>query len=394
MKICDKCGYQNQDNAVFCLKCGHMIGFGSNKTQQKNNPPRPQPQQSNQFNYPPKPQPKTNGPSPQGNSSVIDSLNNYMGNSSNAPLNWRDLFVNVFKKHSTQEAEDLFIYGTRRTTPPLYAVSSDWPKPWLYSRVLLGLVITFFLLKLAVDVFANPNAIPGVIFIGSMAFPVAIAFLFMEINVFRNISFYKIALVFLIGGAASLLSTLLLYAFMLPDMQELGYLEALLVGIIEETGKFLIIFFFIKKLPNCNYILNGLLIGALVGAGFAAFESAGYAFGCLLEDDLGAMYGNIYLRGFLSPGGHVAWSAIVGAAIILGRDPNQTPLTVGTILSNNRFWRIVIIPVLLHFLWDCPLMPNLIKFIILLVVAWVITLILIQMGLQEVNALTNRPQKP
>jgi RsiW-degrading membrane proteinase PrsW (M82 family) len=300
----------------------------------------------------------------------------------------------VFKKHTSQEAEDLFIYGTRRTTPPLFAVSSDWPKPWLYSRVLLGLVITFFLLKFAVDVFANPNAIPGVIFIGSTAFPVAMAFLFMEINVFRNISFYKTALVFLIGGAGALLTTILLYAFMLPDMQELGYVEALLVGIIEETGKFLIILFFIKKMPNCNYILNGLLIGALVGSGFAAFESAGYAFGCLLEDDLSAMYGNIYLRGFLSPGGHVAWSAMVGAAIIIGRESIQTSLTMGTILSNNHFWRIVIIPILLHFLWDCPLMPNIIKYIVLLIAAWVITLILIHMGLQEVNTLTNRTQKP
>lgn len=384
MKKCDKCGRTNQNNAVFCLKCGHMIGFGGNKSPRSNNAPRPQP------NNPIQPQPQPNSPSPQGNSPIFDSLNNYMGNSSNASLNWKDLFTNVFKKHTSQEAEDLFIYGTRRTTPPMYAVSSDWPKPWLYSRVLLGLAITFFLLKLALDFFENPNAIPGVIFIGSLASPLSVAFMFMEINVFRNISFYKTALVFLIGGAASLLATLLLYDLILPEMAELGYVEALLIGIIEETGKFAIIYFFIKKLPNCNYILNGLLVGALIGAGFAAFESAGYAFGCLLEEDLSSMYGNIYLRGFLSPGGHVAWSAIVGAAIILGKGQNQIPLTMETVLSNNRFWRIVIIPLLFHFLWDCPLMPNLIKYIILTIVAWIVTLILIQMGLQEVNAITHR----
>lgn len=390
MKNCDKCGHSNQDSAVFCMKCGHMLGFGENKGTQPNPMPRPRPQQPQQPNYPPRPQPQPNNPSPQANTSVFDTLNNYMGNNSNSPLNWKDLFTDVFKKHTSQEAEDLFIYGTRRTTPPLYAISSDWPKPWLYSRILLGLVITFFLLKLAVDIFANPNAIPGVIFIGSVAFPVAIAFLFMEINVFRNISFYKTALVFLIGGAASILVTLLLYSFILPNMEELGFVDALLVGIIEETGKFFIIFIFIKKLPNCNFVLNGLLIGALVGAGFAAFESAGYAFVCLSENDLAAMYSNIYLRGFLSPGGHVAWSAIVGATIILSKDNSKNTLDIGTILSNNKFWKIVIIPILLHFLWDCPLMENLIKYIILTIVAWVITLILIQMGLQEVNILMHR----
>ena len=144
MKTCEKCGHVNPDNAVFCKnpKCGHMLSHGGKG--QQNNPPRPQPQQPN---YPPRPQPQPNGPSSQGNSSIFDSLNNYMGNSSSAPLNWRDLFANVFKKHTSLEAEDLFIYGTRRTTPPLYAVSSDWPKPWLYSRVLIGLVITFFFVE-------------------------------------------------------------------------------------------------------------------------------------------------------------------------------------------------------------------------------------------------------
>lgn len=369
MKTCDKCGHQNNDDAVFCFRCGHMLGFGDNKA----------------SNHAP------SSSSSSHSSSVLDKLNDFVGNDSTKPLKWTDLFSNVFKKHTYQQAEEIFIYGTRRTTPPLYAVSSDWPKPWLYFRVLLGFMVTFFLLKLCVDIFGNFNAIPGLMVIGSMAFPVSLSMMFFEINVFRNISFYTVALVYLIGGGASLLLSLGLYSLILPDIEELGYLEAIMISIIEETGKFFIIFFFLKKLPNCKYILNGLLIGAVVGAGFAAFESAGYAFQNLAED-FDTMYSVIYLRGFLSPGGHIAWSAMVGAAIEICIPPDNRGVTLSQILADNRFWRIVLFPVLLHFIWDSPFMDDfgLIKLALLIVVAWVITLVLIQMGLKEVDKEAHR----
>lgn len=374
MKTCDKCGHQNNDDAVFCFRCGHMLGFGNNLNSKTQITPQPPVRSSN-----------------HGSSSVLDKLNDFVGNDSNKPLKWTDLFSNVFKKHTYQQAEEIFIYGTRRTTPPLYAVSSDWPKPWLYSRVLLGLIVTFLLLKLCVDIFGNVNAVPGLMVIGSMAFPLALSMMFFEINVFRNISFYTVALVFLIGGGASLLLSLGLYSVILPDIEELGYLEAILISIIEETGKFFIIFWFLKKLPNCKYILNGLLIGAVVGAGFAAFESAGYAFQSLAED-IDSMYSIIYLRGFLSPGGHIAWSAMVGAAIEMCIPPDNRGVTLSQVLSDNRFWRIVLFPVLLHFIWDCPFMTDycLIKLSALIIVAWVITLVLIQMGLKEVDKEAHR----
>lgn len=368
MKICDKCGFDNKDDAVFCLKCGHMIGFGGNVSTRT------------------KPKPIT------APTSSVDESSNTSFAVSVKPLNWKDLFINVFKKHTSQEAEDLFIYGTRRTTPPLRVVSLEWPKPWMYSRVLLGLVITFLLLKMSYDISGNINALPGVIFIGSLAFPLATAFLFMEVNVYRNISFYKSSIIFLIGGAASFFVTILLYALILTDDIELDYVGAMLVGIIEETGKFFIIFFFLKRFKNCNYILNGLLVGALVGAGFATFESAGYAFQFLLNQDVSSMYSVIYIRGFLSPGGHVAWSAMVGVAIILSKCKScNDALRLNNVLSNKRFWMIMVIAIVLHFLWDSPMMStSIIMYIILTIVAWVITLAYIQMGLTEVNVLTKK----
>jgi len=63
--------------------------------------------------------------------------------------------------------------------------------------------------------------------------------------------------------------------------------------------------------------LTGMLVGAAVGAGFAAIESAGYA---VIKS--GWSYDNMILRAFLRVGGHVSWAAVSGGALVWvkGRD--------------------------------------------------------------------------
>lgn len=80
----------------------------------------------------------------------------------------------------------------------------------------------------------------------------------------------------------------------------------LLIGLVEELAKAVIVAVFLFKIKKSNYILDGLLIGSAVGAGFAAFETAGYILRFGLNSGLEAMLEIIKLRGFLVPGGHVA----------------------------------------------------------------------------------------
>ena len=122
--------------------------------------------------------------------------------------------------------------------------------------------------------FGNYNALPGAIVLGSFVVPIATLIMFQELNVWRNVSLLKVVKVFMIGGCASIVASLCLFLFVDID-QNLTYGGALTVGIIEELGKAVIVYFFIKNLKPRN-VLNSLLIGAGVGAGFAAFESALY----------------------------------------------------------------------------------------------------------------------
>lgn len=60
------------------------------------------------------------------------------------------MFSEVFKPHIKQEIDEVFIAGTEYTTPQLDEVSKEWAKPFLFSRIFLGLATVFALLWIMV----------------------------------------------------------------------------------------------------------------------------------------------------------------------------------------------------------------------------------------------------
>lgn len=372
MKQCINCGRYNEDDAIFCGNCGRPLTPTATEM------------------------PKIPHTGRKG--SWIDNLNEYIGNDSPADLNWKMLFSDVFKHHTKEEAEAIFICGTSTTTPDPATVSKDWPRPWLYSRVLLMFLVTFVLLWICVSMFGNLNALPGMIVVGSFAVPLATMILFVEANVWRNVSMYSVITTFFVGGCASLVATLLLFSIYSVD--ELDFVGAFMVGLIEEIGKAVIVYAILRKLGRLS-TMTGLLVGATVGAGFAAFESAGYALRPLMgmmqyagyrgvfEKMIDAINNTIFLRAVLAPGGHVAWAAISGAAFVIAAKAKGAINT--SLFTEKRFLRLFAIPVILHFLWDSPLAMWINEifpyagYVALIVVVWIVVLILINMGLAEVS---------
>ena len=92
----------------------------------------------------------------------------------------------------------------------------------------------------------------------------------------------------------------------------------IMVGLIEELTKALIVVVVASRLVT-RRPCDGMVFGATVGAGFAAFESAGYAFATLIEHQEDHPILNILsteaFRGVLSPFGHITWTAIFGGAL-------------------------------------------------------------------------------
>jgi RsiW-degrading membrane proteinase PrsW (M82 family) len=229
--------------------------------------------------------------------------------------------------------------------------------------------------------FHNENLLPGLILTGSFAVPIATLVFFFEMNVPRNVSLYQILKLVLLGGLASLAISLLL--FRLTSLHSV--FGASSAGIVEEAGKLLALVWLAGRNNNERYrfTLNGLLFGAAVGTGFAAFESAGYAFRAGLHEGLDAMFENIVLRGVLAPAGHIVWTALAGAALWkVKRDRSFA----WDMLSEASFLRVLALAAGLHFIWNLPFeLPFYGKFIVLGFVAWTATLAFIQHGLREIR---------
>lgn len=283
---------------------------------------------------------------------------------------------------TTSHIEDLFIVGTETTTPPLAAVPSGWPTPRVFWRIFFGAMATYLLLLLGLRQFENTNFLPGMIVIGSFVVPLSVVVLFFELNVPRNVSIYQVGKMILLGGALSLVVTMVVGAIVPFD--GVGHIiPAMLTGVVEELGKGLVLLIIVGSLRYA-YQLNGLLFGAAVGAGFAGFESAGYAFNlALATSTVEAATTNILIRGLLAPGGHVIWTAMIASAI--WKVKGSRPFEIG-MLFHPVVLRRFAVAVVLHGLWDTDvwLLHPILWCTLLLVLGWYIVFGILKQSLAEV----------
>src|SRR3954471_12455342 len=157
----------------------------------------------------------------------------------------------------------------------------------------------------------NVNLVPTIILLGSFLVPLTVM-LFAAERVPGNITSTGLMLAFFVGGIFGVLGASLLEAHL-----RVSFPGLLAVGFIEEFVKAVILVIVgWGARPKTGY--PGALRGATVGAGFAAFESAGYAFTAAVGAqgiDLIGLLQTELLRSVLTPVGHVLWTAVLGAAL-------------------------------------------------------------------------------
>ena len=92
-----------------------------------------------------------------------------------------------------------------------------------------------------------------------------------------------------------------------------------------------------------------MVLGAVVGAGFAAFESAGYALQTMLDNlndqSIFAILEIETFRAVLAPFGHITWTALIGGALFASSRGGRFRVTRGLVLT-------ILGVIALHALWD------------------------------------------
>jgi protease PrsW len=215
-------------------------------------------------------------------------------------------------------------------------------RPWL--GMFLGGLALWVATVAVTFVTQNPNLVPTIILLGSFLVPVTfVTYAFQRAG--EIVTAQRILTAFVYGGVLGVLGASLLEAEFLKSPSAGTYLY---VGLIEEAVKLAALWLVARRLPRYS-MRDGIVLGAAVGFGFAALESAGYAFNALFTSN-GLSLINLVeteiLRGILTPVGHGLWTAILGGALFAAAARRGRLRLTGSVLG---FYLLV---AALHALWD------------------------------------------
>ena len=283
----------------------------------------------------------------------------------------KDIFSDVGRKHTPDETARVFIAGTSLTTPSEAEMLAGWQKPFLFARFFLVAVLT--LVIALVMPLLGYYAGYDILLVGlSAVVPFTILLLTWEMNIPRSISLAEVLRIVAVGGALSLLFTMVFNMF--NPLQGVQW-----APVTEEPAKLIIILLLLRK-KNYKYITEGILLGMAVGTGFAIMETLNYVMNYLRTDMVLASINNLdaiaglYLQGYSieeitlmlfdslgastilstailravnAVAGHGMLAAFYGGGILMakGSQPFQ-----GKHLLDGRFLKYFAISFLLHFL--------------------------------------------
>lgn len=290
-------------------------------------------------------------------------------------LTWKDIFFGGPKKHTQRDTDYAMIAGTTLDSVETeIGMLQKWQQPWLYKRVFLAGLAAFGIILAAVVVLIllegecyNPSLNLLLFVLPPAIVPVTLMIFFWEMNAPRNISLAELIGYFFSGGVLSILVSLFIFEG-IP-----GYAEW--APVAEEPGKLVIALLFLSRLQKKKgrvYGLNGLSIGAAVGAGFGAFESAMYAYDAYCDAlalegifNLEAIQANgvilmvpstliltllsIGLRGVCAICGHVLYCAPYACIAALYMERDNGPMSA---LAHPDFYIVFLFSCLIHWQWN------------------------------------------
>lgn len=197
---------------------------------------------------------------------------------------------------------------------------------------------------LVTEVTGDTILVPTVIVVGSFLVPTTMVAFALSRDREGHLTTEGVVLGFLGAGTLAVVGTALLETYLLPAAAG----TFLGVGIIEELGKACVVMAVGSRLRRLEP-RDGMVLGAVVGAGFAAFESAGYALQTMLDHLDDHTVRNILeteaSRALLAPFGHITWTALLGGALFAGARDGRFRVT-------TQLVRTAAGVILLHALWD------------------------------------------
>lgn len=228
-------------------------------------------------------------------------------------------------------------------SPPIQAVPTKPPKANAWLRALVTGFIFYLISTALLFLTQNPNLFPTVVMIGSFLIPITYVTFFYERRHLSNLSNSTTIMGFVYGGILGVLAASILEPIFVRNMNVTGNLT---IGLIEEFAKMLGVLIIARSFRH-DLEMDGLILGAAAGMGFAALESMGYAFTAFLASN-GSLSQTVFvtlIRGILSPVGHGTWTAIFASVLFREAKEGHFRINIKVIIA-------FLLVAVLHALWD------------------------------------------
>ncbi len=213
-----------------------------------------------------------------------------------------------------------------------------------WVRIFFGGLLLWVAATVVTFLTLNSNLVPTVILLGSFLVPVTFVAYAFEHRSSETLTEHTIFVGFIYGGVLGVLLASILETPFAGNESLATYLG---VGLVEEACKLAALWWVARRLRTFQ-TADGIVLGATVGFGFAAFETAGYAFNSLFTIrglSLANLVETEILRGILTPVGHGLWTGILGGVLFHAARGGRLRITPGLV-----GWYLVVS--LLHGFWD------------------------------------------
>jgi protease PrsW len=233
-------------------------------------------------------------------------------------------------------------------TTMLELTSPSHPRPVpkrLWLRLLAAGAAVWLLATVITSVTRDTILVPTVILVGSFLVPATMVAFALSRSREHRLTPEALVLGFFAGGTLGVLLSALTETYLLPS----AYGTFAAVGAIEEGMKALVVVG-VAGMVRTRRPRDGIILGATVGAGFASFESAGYALSAAIghADDhpILRIVETELNRAALAPFGHIAWTALMAGALFATAQPT------GSLRRGRGVIRTLVGIVALHGTWD------------------------------------------
>jgi protease PrsW len=204
--------------------------------------------------------------------------------------------------------------------------------------------IVWIIAAVVTEVTNDDILVPTVIIVGSFMVPATVAAFALSREREGYLTTEEVLLGFLAAGTLGVIATALLEVYLLPAARG----TFIGVGLIEELGKGAVLLAVAHQVHH-REPRDGMVLGAVVGAGFAAFESSGYALKAMVDNiDERPLINIVEIEAFravLAPFGHITWTALLGGALFASSRGGRFHLTA-------RLAGTLVGVVALHAVWD------------------------------------------